>query len=243
MIRAYWCNIPNVGDRITQYILSKVFNDTVELSETPPRWLISGSVLRWAKPGDILCGIGSFDSDRKLEGDVTAIAVRGPFTARKLSTKVETFGDGGLLLPFFYKPDKERGDKLGIIPHYVDYKHVKENFGLFNVLDVRLPVEQFVDALWECRAVLSSSLHGIVLAEAYGIPAFRAYFNTSVNSYSIEYKHRDYYAGTERDLPCYISVEDFLREQFDLDNTGLSFVRHTQQVLYNKFLEFTQRRA
>lgn len=45
-----------------------------------------------------------------------------------------------------------------------------------------------------CPEVYSSSLHGIILAEAYGVPAvmFRSYDK------SVDFKYLDYYASTGR---------------------------------------------
>ena len=45
--------------------------------------------------------------------------------------------------------------------------------------------------------VVSSSLHGIVVAEAYGVPAVPVASSTEP-----VFKYEDYYAGTGRELPA-----------------------------------------
>jgi pyruvyltransferase len=51
-----------------------------------------------------------------------------------------------------------------------------------------------IDAILEAELVLASSLHGIIVAEAFGIPA--RYVRLS--SAEAEFKYRDYYEGTGR---------------------------------------------
>jgi pyruvyltransferase len=62
-----------------------------------------------------------------------------------------------------------------------------------------------IEAILEAELVLASSLHGIVVAEAYGIPA--RYVRLS--SGEAEFKYRDYYEGTGRfDVAFASSLEE-----------------------------------
>ncbi|GIW59046.1 MAG: exopolysaccharide glucosyl ketal-pyruvate-transferase [Patescibacteria group bacterium] len=241
MVSAVWYkDTLNVGDNLTPFILSRFFNEEVTFSSSSPRWIISGSILDWSKEGDILCGVGTFDFIKPLQFHVVALAVRGPLTADKILDEPKALGDGGLLVPKVYSPPKQTGDKLGIIPHYVEYPSVKARYPNAFVINVMQSVENFLRELFQCRMVLSSSLHGIVLAEGYGIPAFRGSFGRSHNIYSFDFKHRDYYEGTGRSLPEITSIDDFLRENVDLiqKREELKKVKDTQEKLWEVFTEY-----
>jgi hypothetical protein len=72
-------------------------------------------------------------------------------------------------------PMEERKYKLGIIPHYVDYEAVralpiaKDPRVLVINLKTR-DVDGVLKQLWQCEATVSSSLHGVIISVAYGIP-------------------------------------------------------------------------
>lgn len=239
MIPAVWYKATlNVGDNLTPFILSRVFHDEVVLSDTPPRWILAGSILYWVKEGDILCGVGSFEWEKKLNFHVKALGVRGPLTAEKLIDEPLAFGDGGLLVPKVYPGPKELGDKLGIIPHYVEYQKVKQANPSAFIINVNQPVERFLSDIFQCKLVLSSSLHGIVLAEAYGIPSFRGSFGLANQIYSFDFKHRDYYEGTGRSLAPITSIEDFLHENVDIEGAKNQLIK-VQEAMTRLWTVFT----
>jgi pyruvyltransferase len=74
---------------------------------------------------------------------------------------------------------------------------------LFIVLDLIYfiafqPKEKFVDELLECENVISSSLHGLIAADAYGIPNARV--NVSNKLIGGDFKFKDYCYSVEREL-------------------------------------------
>ena len=81
------------------------------------------------------------------------------------------FGDPALLVPKFYIPQVEKQYEIGIIPHYMDQYKVCQtnvNFHYINVFDT---IENVIDEINKCKYILSSSLHGLIVAHAYGIKA------------------------------------------------------------------------
>jgi pyruvyltransferase len=106
----------------------------------------------------------------------------------------EVYGDPGLLLPLVYNPDIEVRQRVGYVPHMVD-KGLCPTDGL--VIDLQKPWREVVDAIKSCERIVSSSLHGIVAAEAYGIPATWAVYSDRI--IGGEFKFRDYLLGTGRD--------------------------------------------
>ena len=126
-------------------------------------------------------------------------AVRGPQTRAFLIDKgydvPEIYGDPALLLPQYYKPKIEKKFKLGIIPHYSDYELVEEwykdedHINIINLMT--LSIESTTDEILKCHKIVSSSLHGIIVAHAYGIPAVWQKF--SENLFGDDIKFQDYF--------------------------------------------------
>ena len=130
-------------------------------------------------------------------------AVRGPLTREvfmKLGHKCpEVYGDPGILMPLIYQPDFQtinRGEKdYAIIPQYVTENEVRKYFTDDVIISMNSnDYKTVIDKIVSCKKVYSSSLHGIILAEAYGVPAV---FYRGIAA-AIDFKYKDYYASTGR---------------------------------------------
>lgn len=107
-------------------------------------------------------------------------AVRGPLTRKRVlelgGECPDVLGDPGLLMPLLYNPlNKEKTTFLGIIPHFSHLKSQSFQKLLIEkkvkILSVYQHPETFIDELVQCEYVISSSLHGLILADAYNIPS------------------------------------------------------------------------
>src|SRR5690606_12360021 len=110
------------------------------------------------------------------------LAVLGPLTRNVLMqhgySVPEVYGDPALILPRFYRPVPGSRYRLGIFPHYVDAPQpwvlrMARHDGV-TVLSARQPrhdVRCSIDALCSCDAIASTSLHGLIVADAYRIPS------------------------------------------------------------------------
>jgi pyruvyltransferase len=131
-------------------------------------------------------------------------AVRGPLTRDRLLqlgiSCPRVFGDPALLYPQIYRPARQTRYALGIVPHYVDSAHpllapFEESPDVL-IIDVTGGVNHVVDAIHQCSVIASSSLHGIIAAEAYGIPAVWVQLSDRIAGWP--FKFRDYYLSTGR---------------------------------------------
>ena len=124
--------------------------------------------------------------------------VRGPSTRNRLAEKgfqcPEVYGDPALLMPRFYTPVMKKTVELGIIPHFVD----KENEAILRlekegikIIDIFAGETEFIDHVNSCKHIVSSSLHGLIVADAYGIPS--KWIKLSDNVYGDDFKYGDYY--------------------------------------------------
>lgn len=202
----WWRDFPNVGDRASPYIVQYLTHCTVlpALSSSKNKLLGCGSILHNLQDGDRVWGTGAINPSTThiRTKKIRVYSVRGPLT-RKILTDIgidcpEIYGDPALLLPIIFTQETVKKEwEIGIIPHYVDFRSVTSNDPRIKVLDVRKPLKKFLGDLWKCERVLSSSLHGVVFAEAYGIPAERIKVSNGV--VGGEFKFNDYYLGTGRE--------------------------------------------
>jgi pyruvyltransferase len=62
------------------------------------------------------------------------------------------------------------------VPHFRDLQHVRRQMAAGAgesavVIDVRQPIEDIIEIIRMCKRIASSSLHGLIVAHAYGVPA------------------------------------------------------------------------
>ena len=219
----YWqtSRFVNFGDYLSLEIVERMVSEPIKVIKTikpatPKKLLAVGSVLRFAKEGDVIWGTGV--SGRSVCEDVFSFknlevkGVRGPLTAQFLKDKKgidcpEVYGDPVLLFPQLF-PEYKRNpcpeyDYI-VIPHFSEIEQFpREKHVVYPIDDWREIVKKVLNS----KFVISSSLHGIILAEAYGIPArmLRVSENESL------FKYIDYYLGTQRpDFRYATSVEEAL---------------------------------
>jgi hypothetical protein len=201
----------NLGDDISPYILSKLTRRAVEIyCENRKVVLFSvGSILDKVKfSSQIVWGSGFMHSESKVVQS-NVFAVRGPLSLKKLDLiKPIPVGDPVLLMPEIYKAIKTNEFKIGIIPHYIDQKTFIQRFkqdcsSEFLVLNIMTnKFEEFIDQMCRCEFVVSSSLHGLILAHAYGIPAIWIEMSQKVIGHG--FKFFDYFLSVS--IPPYRGI-------------------------------------
>ncbi len=168
-------------------------------------------------------------------------AVRGPLTRQVLLQKgfdcPEVYGDPALLLPYYYKPKNEKKKyRLGIVPHYIDFN--KAELDKFRMDDSILIIKMFgykrwtdvIDEIYNCEFVVSSSLHGLIVAESYNVPNLWVEIKEPIADDSLKrFKFHDYFqsVGLDRENPFLITlnttVEDILSQRKNyVKSPGLS---------------------
>lgn len=152
----------------------------------------------------------------KLRHSLDIRAVRGPETLRILKEMgygrfLENkcsggmpFGDPAVMVPLIYPKDPIHKRKYKVVPHYSRYKsYNKED----RIDTFQSDWRAFIDSILEADLIISSSLHGIIIAESYGIPAIML---SDTPSRDIT-KYKDWYYSTGRiDFPIANSVEEGL---------------------------------
>ncbi len=223
----WWDGQLNFGDVINKYIAEQLSGKKVIWSSNKSNkehHLMIGSVLQSCNDKAIVWGSGII-SDRKtpLFKPKKVYAVRGPKTREVLLSRgidcPEVYGDPALILPTLIQPNvTEKKFTLGIIPHYKnkDNEFFNQEFPSdVKIIDIETDdVQKFVDDIASCELIVSSSLHGIIVADAYGIPAHHISFDDAVEGGT--FKFFDYYlsVGRECQLPIQISSSTTLDELY-----------------------------
>ena len=194
-IRLFWWNEiklqkkkkENYGDLLGKYLVEKISNKKVVwvkpasfsiINIFKPIYVTVGSILAHVNSNCVVWGSGIISKEYPVK-KAKYLAVRGPQTRKFLVNQgyqvPEIYGDPALLLPMYYFPDIEKKFELGIVPHYNDFKLVKDIFTENrNILVIDLmtnDIESTTDQFLKCERIVSSSLHGIIIAHAYNIPA------------------------------------------------------------------------
>lgn len=209
----------NFGDRLSDIVCRQVLagrhlslDDQVARAS---RLLAIGSILHFAEDGNHIWGSGwngKVGAEHFTARHLTVHAVRGPLTAEFLRKRgiqaPDVFGDPALLLPQLF------GERFRPTP-------TEEHVFVPNLHDIALVGNnpEVVSPLWgwnltirsilNARLVLASSLHGLIVAEAFGVPARYVRLSETEDLF----KYRDYYLGSgrsEADFVFAASIEEGL---------------------------------
>lgn len=202
-IRAFWWSgegNSNFGDIVTPYLIKKMTGKSPLLCNKycfSDYFIMTGSVIEHANQNAIIWGTGMMYRNQKIKKPKKIHAVRGPITRKRLVELgyecPEIYGDPALLLPRYYDSNVEKKYEIGVIPHFIDYDNVKEKIQSDEILVIDLlnPVEKVVDQVNSCKKTISSSLHGIIVSQAYGIPSVWAKFSNKLSGDNTKFK--DYF--------------------------------------------------
>ncbi|MFJ9690595.1 polysaccharide pyruvyl transferase family protein [Kitasatospora sp. NPDC101183] len=164
--------IRNFGDELGPVLLERLGHRVRRVPDIADAEVITcGSVLEFmqsARPGLVVWGSGLIRGGHCDAERFDVRAVRGRLTAQRLGVTVP-LGDPGLLVSALWKRPPVR-HQVGVVRHYVDDRVYS---WADTVIDVTEPVDDVVTAIGRCAAIVSSSLHGLIVAQSYGIPAVR----------------------------------------------------------------------
>lgn len=159
--------------------------------------------------------------------------VRGPRTKKTLEKLgyncKENYGDPAVLMPLIYNPTITKKTEYVVIPHYSmedKYNGIipNDNIVSMNTTDYRYVIDKIVSA----KKVISSSLHGIILAESYGVPAVFL----CDREQKFNYKYEDWYLSTGR---TNYSLETDIKRAIEYINTTVPDLSKMQKTLIDTF--------
>lgn len=227
----YWKHpkIVNFGDYLSLKIVERMVGLPIQEAQknsSLKKLLAVGSIMSFARTGDVIWGTGvkrkDFHNINYTFTHLDVRAVRGPLTRQFLMKYFniecpEVYGDPALLIPYLFPEFKRKENpdyEYLIIPHYSDEAlFPKSEYN--NVAYPSDPWYEVIEKIVNSKFVISSSLHGIIIAEAFGIPARllrdKKRLLKKMRAPEPIFKYKDYYYATGRPHFRYaFSVEDAL---------------------------------
>lgn len=224
LIKVHWGRgLNNFGDCLQPdilkyYGLTPVYVPSINKSDI----ILAGSILQWVSNNysGYIIGTGG-DNIKYYFPDATILAVRGNLTLSNIlgrTAKIQ-LGDPGLLMSLVYPQKEVIRYKLGIVPHFVDknqnvIKKWRDRFGsevLF--IDVLKSPKEVIKNIKQCSSIISSSLHGLIIADAFHIPNIRFVDRNTMPTSFYDYKFHDYYSSLDCENCCLeVSGEETLTE-------------------------------
>lgn len=179
-----------------------------------------GSVIEWIGGKDChVWGAGLMNKNGIIKS-ANFHAVRGQVTKNRLielgHNLPEAIGDPALLLPIIFRPNTKKKYELGVIPHYVHKAEILRKQSVHSndilVIDVLSGVEDVINQINSCKKTISSSLHGIIVSHAYGIPSLWCELGIAPLS-GDDIKFEDYFSS--------VDIRPYKKLHLNLDNDNL----------------------
>jgi pyruvyltransferase len=174
------------------------------------------------------------------------LAVRGALTRELVNAPPQTpLGDLGLLVPYVYSVNRPTTQyRLGVIPHYRDADDPAIN-QLINRypdeilrIDVLATPQAVVNAISSCDHIVSSSLHGLIVADTLQIPS--GWIVQSSNVTGDGFKFHDYGSSVNRTMiPHRLIGTESLNQVIDYTTPPPTQVTQTSQQLHDLALNLT----
>jgi hypothetical protein len=230
-IRIYWWRgFPNVGDYYSKWLISHILDENSSEYSDYPDLICCGSILSYngLQPTTKVCGAGFHNEDSPIliNNIDNYHAVRGVLSYKKLNTtKQITLGDSGLLASRFYTPKAEKKHRYGIVCHWKEYNYLNNIYGnSFNLINMgTTDVEDIFEKLSECEMIFSTSLHGIIFAHSFGIPATHLEYQELESKNNFKFK--DYYSVLDIPYEKYV-----LKSNDDLKELDIMFNKKEQYL-------------
>lgn len=237
----------NFGDEISLFITSQLINkDKYELvcnkDNLDLNLICIGSYIHCAKNDSFIFGSGVRTENNIEKGhnynNLIIHAVRGPLTKKFLEKKKiyvpQIYGDPALLLSKFYKPVliDELKNKIGIVPHKSNYNKYKNNidtskYYLINPTD---KWKNVINYIYSCKAIISSSLHGLICADAYNIP------NLWLDEFKLaegDFKFKDYFLSQNREYIKINSLKDYHKSKLYIGGNTIDLIKLQNQFPFS----------
>ena len=161
--------------------------------------------------------------------------LRGHLTAERVKCPSAVVGDPVLLsewlVPEYWRTNRYR---LGVIPHYVDKQHptvrkLRKDPEVC-VIDIQSGVWKVLRAVAQCQQIVSSSLHGLVVADALGIPNQWVQLSDAVAGDG--FKFHDYYSVFGLHMP---PLREIPSEVSAWDRPNLAEIKTALQQVWARF--------
>lgn len=197
----WWDGHPNFGDDLTPWLLPRYGFAPQYREPRAARVIGVGSLLEFVPPDftGAVWGTGLMHDRPYPLPSASVLAVRGPLTAERIGVTGEVaYGDPGLLVSRHQRRPEPDG-RIAVVPHGHHRTNallglrVREAGDSARVVNVHRRAGSAIGEIAASRAVVTTSLHGLVTADSYGIPAVWTTLDPPLGGG--DFKFRDYEAA------------------------------------------------
>lgn len=223
---------PNFGDDINPWFFGHMSGSPCAWSDSShPHFLGIGSIAAKATADSVIMGSGLIEP--VVRGSLTSpaeiFAVRGELTAEAFGQRASHLGDPLLFIDLVLpKVSSPKEDRVGIVPHEsmvgICRKLLRGREDCV-LIDPRCEPLAVVRSIASCARIASQSLHGLIVADAYGIP--NVWIAPSPGMVGATFKFLDYFTTLARPkVP--VSLMDFVADPdaFIFDSGRYRWDRH-----------------
>lgn len=212
-MRLYWAGNSgpndNFGDQLSPVLVKNIFGLSSKHSGINAADIIAvGSLMEGieesARSDAWVWGAGYIEDGAPWNGEeIRVAAVRGRLTADRVKCvrgrgKI-VLGDPGMVVDKAFPELRKAAKKweIGLIPHFTEVSSPRTDTlsaapGV-KVIDVMRPPHEVIADVVACRIIVSSSLHGLIVAESFGVPNYWMAPGEGITGG--EYKFADHYSA------------------------------------------------
>lgn len=141
----------------------------------------------------------------------------------------DVYGDPAVIMPLIYHPmSTEKEHDVSVVLHLGQEHDVYQQNNVNYINVATYDYRHFIDEIVRSRLIISSSLHGIILAETYGVPA--VFMKKGMDNELM--KFYDWYFSTER---YSVVVVNSVSEALDVTPMCLPDLTDMQKNVVNTF--------
>lgn len=195
------CETSGIGSGLRRFFMRK--EDVFASREGLRKKLTGSMVLRpcqlWSAGFIRYCD----EKEIPLRRHLQVASVRGELSRKRIEQILGkpincTLGDAGLLASELLKEKTGKKYRLGIIAHQreigeKEWDELHDSISNSILLDVRADPMETLRKMSECECIISSSLHGLIIADSFGIPNQRVVLTDRLAGDG--FKFDDYYSS------------------------------------------------
>jgi hypothetical protein len=223
---------PNFGDDINPSLFRRLAGCRTRFAANRrrPHVLGAGSILGKATASSIVCGSGFLEPPgRDRIAPAAVVAVRGELSRSGLGGRSDVaLGDPLVLVGELLAPQTKR-HRFGLVPHVtsVDRWRSRCDPDLL-VIAPGLRPWRVIRGIASCETIISQSLHGLIVADALGIP--NVWIAPSDAMVGGRFKFDDYFSTIDRPKECVPECGEVFQRPGVLA-AGVGTYRHAKEEL------------
>ncbi len=223
---------PNFGDDINPSLFQRLSTTPIRLhvDRRRPHLLGAGSILAKATTSSVVCGSGFLaPPGRGLPSPARVIAVRGERSLASLGCRADVaLGDPVVLVDAMIGQVTKK-HRFGLVPHVLSVPHWKAKAtGDVHVIDPAHDPWRVVQEIAACDVIFSQSLHGLIVADALGVP--NVWIAPSDRMVGGRFKFDDYFSTLDQPKVC-VPLRPELFSAPGVFAPSVGTYRHSKDVL------------